>query len=554
MRKSRPMPTQSHARSWFVHALALSVIGAAGCSDASGEWTRVRSTGEVGVPDEQVLVVADTTFVCPHLVPISNRQFDLQEIREGKVFHQNPKEGGHFGPFVPCGTPVTEDSGFCPSCNQPYHLPGRQPMMLGVTMQAPELALRVSPNGYINAGGRKVFPNGVQGVPYVHGLAAEGGATNEDSELRDKRNLLQKLVDIGRITSDEMSEVTDVVIDSDRWTVSGSMPPGLELIDPNQWNRLSDEALAYCASRPASVNIQRNYSALVTENITDDFRFQFRSRKTVYLRYVIGGIPTQSGNYNFRLSIQDGEGNRAEEAFVLNVLTLDADDGLSTAQRVPSIGEQEPLLSDETSTIAVDTNDSEGWPSPEALVQFQCPYDNAVLDPVAWQVNGGDARTSQRFGPGHCPSCQRFFECLPSDVAVVLDHHQQLLDSAGKPIDPFLHASSGPNVTEGTVRLVDDFVGACWRCGGIKLCPECDGAGVGNSGIYGEVPVDCWYCGETGRCPDCDYQGFSTYTGGLPASYKIYANKAEETEWFESGERDRKWEPQGAPEADQPSQ
>lgn len=80
--------------------------------------TQMRTRGDVGVPDERALQVADVEFVCPHVVPINEREFNPKDVERGEV-------DGVFGPFVPCNTVVPAGSGDCPKCSQPYRTPGQ---------------------------------------------------------------------------------------------------------------------------------------------------------------------------------------------------------------------------------------------------------------------------------------------------------------------------------------------------------------------------------------------------------------------------------------------
>jgi hypothetical protein len=87
-----------------------------------------------------------------------------------------------------------------------------------------------------------------------------------------------------------------------------------------------------------------------------------------------------------------------------------------------------------------------------------------------------------------------------------------------------------PVAAVGVVRNVQDFWGPCWRCGGVKECPDCGGSGLGPSGLYGPGPTDCWYCHRatkdgaksTGTCNECDDQGFVRYEGQLPTNFKYF--------------------------------
>jgi hypothetical protein len=90
----------------------------AGCGMQAVD-TQMRVRAEVGVPEEKALQVAEVEFVCPHVVPMNEREFNPQDVERGDV-------DGVFGPFVPCNTVVPAGTGVCPSCHQKYRTPGER--------------------------------------------------------------------------------------------------------------------------------------------------------------------------------------------------------------------------------------------------------------------------------------------------------------------------------------------------------------------------------------------------------------------------------------------
>jgi hypothetical protein len=80
--------------------------------------TQMRTRAEVGVPEDRVRAV-EVEYVCPHLVPINQRSFNEKDVERGDV-------EGVFGPYVPCGTVITQ-SGKCTGdgCGQEVRLPGQ---------------------------------------------------------------------------------------------------------------------------------------------------------------------------------------------------------------------------------------------------------------------------------------------------------------------------------------------------------------------------------------------------------------------------------------------
>ncbi len=46
----------------------------------------------------------------------------------------------------------------------------------------------------------------------------------------------------------------------------------------------------------------------------------------------------------------------------------------------------------------------------------------------------------------------------------------------------------------------------CERCKGTGVCPECEGSGEAEHGLFGLDLVEdvCHTCGGTGKCPDCE--------------------------------------------------
>lgn len=175
--------------------------------------------------------------------------------------------------------------------------------------------------------------------------------------------------------------------------------------------------------------------------------------------------------------------------------------------------------------------------SVECVPAFRSPYaPDKVIDPVHLMVKGSEppaeGRATDRYDPSHCPFTRevaRYFEFEPSDVVMVLDYPDELVEPIQEmPVDPTMNWS--PVASVGVVRNVSDFWGPCWRCGAVKICPECGGSGNGPTGLYGPGPADCWFCHRqtkdgarsTGTCGECDDTGFVRYEGQLPPGFKYF--------------------------------
>ncbi|MBX3469988.1 MAG: hypothetical protein KF878_24185 [Planctomycetes bacterium] len=177
--------------------------------------------------------------------------------------------------------------------------------------------------------------------------------------------------------------------------------------------------------------------------------------------------------------------------------------------------------------------------APVASVRMSCPRCHETVDPGAVQVRGQDPRQPNRLAMNQCPKCALYFEMAPADVLSVVGVHEEVVcPSCVKPIDPTLNACTTSSCRlGGVVRNVDALEGPCWRCGGLVLCPECQGAGAGTAAVFGNTPSDCWACGTTGRCHECEGTGFSTYHGGLPPNFSLYRNVGGKQQPVESKQR-----------------
>lgn len=107
--------------------LTAGMLLVTGCGLEAVDY-QIRTRGDIGVPEERALQVAQVEFVCPHSVPQRRRVAGV-EVEE-KAF--NPKDVEHgeidglFGPYVPCRTVVEAGTGTCPKCAQPYRTPGER--------------------------------------------------------------------------------------------------------------------------------------------------------------------------------------------------------------------------------------------------------------------------------------------------------------------------------------------------------------------------------------------------------------------------------------------
>jgi len=202
--------------------------------------------------------------------------------------------------------------------------------------------------------------------------------------------------------------------------------------------------------------------------------------------------------------------------------------------------------------------------SAPALWQFRCPFEDCakVIDPVHLQVrkhpqvSEEEKRWTDRHQAGMCPDCKRYFWSEPTDVLEAVPNPEQVICPACyEPVDPTMNVCTNedcpldgvvfevqrPNdqiekVVGNVIRNVETVIGPCWRCGGVKVCPSCDGASTGDGDLYpgAGLPMDCWYCqtwdpvartaSATGLCPECDDTGFVAYTGSLPEGFHWIGN------------------------------
>ncbi|MEW5936330.1 MAG: hypothetical protein AB1665_00730 [Candidatus Thermoplasmatota archaeon] len=47
----------------------------------------------------------------------------------------------------------------------------------------------------------------------------------------------------------------------------------------------------------------------------------------------------------------------------------------------------------------------------------------------------------------------------------------------------------------------------CAACAGLGICPDCNGRGKIDTGLYKNVKIDCAACEKSGRCPSCGGTG-----------------------------------------------
>lgn len=182
---------------------------------------------------------------------------------------------------------------------------------------------------------------------------------------------------------------------------------------------------------------------------------------------------------------------------------------------------------------------------PLAFPRFTSPFSGETVDPVALKVMGGeDPRNPDRLAQNYDPKAKRYFEVVPGDVVTVIDFHEEVVSPKGTPFDP---TDNGVRETGGdaVVHVVDGFEGVCWRCGGTAFVQETAGNGTEFFAVFGV---------DTVKCPECDGDGFCTYEGGLPPTYRAWVKQGQAYQTVP----DRKWqhpkvEAGSAPPAGEPS-
>lgn len=178
-----------------------------------------------------------------------------------------------------------------------------------------------------------------------------------------------------------------------------------------------------------------------------------------------------------------------------------------------------------------------------AAPRLECPHCKELIDPGALMIRAGKEGGSPKdatLGPNNCPKCKRYFTTVAKDLVNAIDVHEEVhCPSCKKAIDPLNNRctnSSCKLVQDGyAVRNVKDFEGPCWRCGGVSICPYCNGSGQGSTDIPAQYnpPGMCWYCTPkdkdvgTGRCPECDQSGFARYEGSLPPKFAAFTKGQE---------------------------
>ncbi len=121
-----------------------------------------------------------------------------------------------------------------------------------------------------------------------------------------------------------------------------------------------------------------------------------------------------------------------------------------------------------------------------------------------------------------CWNCNTYFTVTSRDEHLTDAEPLELLCPHCKaPIDPTINYCLKCNKFNRSAERE----GVCWRCGGTRLCPECQGSGKGTAPIFNGGDA-CWLCAlkptdpiGTGICPECDGRGFTSYDGALPASF-----------------------------------
>lgn len=194
-------------------------------------------------------------------------------------------------------------------------------------------------------------------------------------------------------------------------------------------------------------------------------------------------------------------------------------------------------------TGAAPSFEGAGEPGPTlAVPRLVCPYCKQTVDPAAVL---GKNQSKSRLGLSVCPNpkCEKNFIVVARDELVSVDIPEETFcPSCQTPVDPTLNACTNPSCKlGGVIRVVLDFVGPCWRCGGTKVCPNCGGAGLGSRKVFGQTPATCWYCEDTGECPECDEDGFTLYEGALPPTYVAWSKGSREQAPQPYAQSKRKW-------------
>ena len=503
------------ASTWAL--LAAGALTVAGCGMESSD-TLVRAQGSVEVPDEQVVKVVVDQFVCPHFITNTTAEFQTYSTKSffDKFLDKDDPSNARvlpFGPFVRCMTPLSSPSGFCPSCKQPYHLPGQTPIEVSAVMHYPSQPLRISPAVF--------FPPATATVLYKHILTASGGEGPPERR---------------------------------QWRVGGgSLPQGLSV------EQVTTEYL---------VNTQTG--ALTYKTGNQSLRAGRGEELKSESMWAVTGTPRQSGTFNFTLEVRDARGNTGRQQFSLRVVDLGSDVRVRETVRVEGIsvpmleGTPEefsipPYIADGNGQVEYEqvrpgqalphwdeqyvrqlvserfldssqANPPELITSSEALVQFRSPYDDQLLDPVHLTALGVEPGTVARYSMNQDTN-GNYFVMLPTDVAVTIAHPQQFIDPfSGQPMDPTVNTSADGK----SVRLVYGFEGPCWRCNG---APSGDGFNEWN---YWDRENDA----EFPECVECDGTGFCVYEGSLPPDFTDHSGRGENLDYLPTSKRNYRWSDQ----------
>ena len=175
---------------------------------------------------------------------------------------------------------------------------------------------------------------------------------------------------------------------------------------------------------------------------------------------------------------------------------------------------------------------------------FVCPYEDCqkVISVGAFSLERETGKTATA-GRNHCHHCKRHFTIIARDAVEVVGAHEEMIcPSCKKAVDPTLAVCAESSCKlKGKLLNTNALEAPCWRCGGHKICPDCQGSGSGSSGIFGKTPSECWYCGDTGRCPDCDEYGFATYEDSLPVKFELFKRGQDGFEPKLRKERKKAW-------------
>lgn len=186
----------------------------------------------------------------------------------------------------------------------------------------------------------------------------------------------------------------------------------------------------------------------------------------------------------------------------------------------------------------------------------RCPYPDCGK--VLSMGSGGLERETEKnatLGDNYCfhPNCKRYVSYVATDVITTVGTKEELLcPECDSPVDPTLRICGNKSCKlRGTLLNTNPTEGPCWNCGAVGLCPNCEGSGLGSTGVFdttgwgidgikdSSTPKKCYLCEGSGSCPECE-EGFLLYEPSLPPDFHMHSGRGDSLKVVPASKR--KWQ------------